>query len=202
MTNVEILEKLEKYFSEKVCPKITLKKPNDEVVDDDYMVEYVHPSAFAMYAPATEDMMPLIPAPCPSICIQIIEGNDDLKKMNRRIDIRLSMSVWNPGIHTFENVYPKEGMKYMSSDIADTNFSRNMDGWKDAMNFTDMILSELTRVSNMCGLNISKETPVKYGLYNQDGEIFDFYPYYFSYINFSLECGVVRTVPESYQNLL
>lgn len=205
MTNVEILEKLTVWFNEKICPKILLKKPSDYVCDEDYEVEYVHPSAFAMYVPTNEDDSPSIPAPCPSICIQAIKIKDDLKSHKRSINIQLSISAWNPGIHSFECVFLKKdgnGMAYELADGSSRLFERNMDGWKDAMNMTDLILSELARTSTICGLQISQDEPIESGLFNEDGDIFDFYPYYFSYIKFTLECGIVRAVPEEYQNFL
>jgi hypothetical protein len=47
-----------------------------------------------------------------------------------------------------------------------------------------------------------KESGIKYGLFTEDGNIWDYYPYWHSWISFTLEAGVVTRTPEIYENLL
>ena len=36
----------------------------------------------------------------------------------------------------------------------------------------------------------------------EDGAVYDYYPYWHSWIAFTLECGIVRQIPEAYKDLL
>ena len=47
-----------------------------------------------------------------------------------------------------------------------------------------------------------KESGIKFGLFTEDGNIWDFYPYWHSWISFTLEAGVVARTPKAYENLL
>jgi phenylacetate-coenzyme A ligase PaaK-like adenylate-forming protein len=77
-----------------------------------------------------------------------------------------------------------------------------MDGWRDSFNFADLVLRALENTEYIEGHRIVKEAGIKFGLFTEDGNIWDYYPYWHNWISFTLEAGVVHSTPEIYQNLL
>ena len=81
-------------------------------------------------------------------------------------------------------------------------YVRNMDGWRDSFNFADNVLRALESAEYISGHRIVKEDGIKYGLFTEDGNIWDYYPYWHSWITFTLEAGVVTKTPEIYKDFL
>ena len=77
-----------------------------------------------------------------------------------------------------------------------------MDGWKDSFNFADLVLRELENTEYIGGLRLAKETPIKFGLFTEDGNVWDYYPYWHNWISFELEAGIPPRIPATYENLL
>ncbi len=209
MTLVETIDKLVAWLNESVCPQINLKVPDDGTNDGGYDVEYTHPTAFPLYVPGKDRLPPSVPAPIPSICVQLIEGNDELKAKKRQLQIRFCLACWNPGEHGGEIWYPRKNDKalggfsfYRKTGEAAETYTRNMEGWRDSFNFADLVLRELEGTEYINGLRLVKESGVKYGLFTEDGNIWDFYPYWHNWISFTLESGVAVRTPEIYENLL
>lgn len=209
MTLVQCIDKLVKWLNDNVCNQITLKLPDDYKNDTEYDVEYVNPAAFPLYVPGQDRLPPSVPAPIPSICVQLMEGSDDLLKKKRQLQLRLNLACWNPGEHGSEVLHARPnadalgGYSYYSvtGEGAQT-YARNMEGWRDSFNFMDLVLREIGGTEYIAGLRLLKETGFKYGLFTEEGNIWDFYPYWHSWITFTLECGVVEKTPEIYKNYL
>lgn len=209
MTLVQTIDKVVEWLRDKVCSQITLKLPDDYKNDNSYDVKFVTPAAFPLYVPGKDRLPPSIPAPIPSVCVQLMEGNDDIKQGNRQIQIRLCLACWNPGEHGAEILHPQEnpnalgGYSYYSvAGDAAQNYARNMEGWKDSFNFADLVLRELEGTEYINGLRLVKETGIKFGLFTEDGNIWDYYPYWHNWITFTLESGIVARTPEIYKDLL
>ena len=209
MTLVQSIDNVVAWLRDNVCGQITLKLPDDNRNGTAYAVQHVNPAAFPLYVPGKDRLPPNVPAPIPSVCVQLMEGNDDLMKKTRQLNIRLCLSCWNPGEHGFEVLQTRKDRKalggysyYRVSDESARTYARNMEGWRDSFNFTDLMLRELEGTEYIAGHRLVKESGIKYGLFTEEGNIWDYYPYWHSWITFTLEAGIVAKIPEEYKNLL
>lgn len=209
MTLVQSIDKVVGWLNETVCPQITLKLPDDYKNDTNYGVEFVNPAAFPLYVPGKDRLPPSVPAPIPSVCVQLMEGSDDLLGHKRQLQIRLCLACWNPGKHGGEVYYPRKrenvpvGYSYShATGEAAQSYARNMEGWRDSFNFADLVLRELEGAEYIAGHRLVKESGIKFGLFTEDGNIWDYYPYWHNWITFTLEAGVVARTPEIYKDLL
>lgn len=209
MTLVQTIDSVVAWLRESVCPQITLKLPDDYKNDGDYGVEYVHPAAFPLFVPGKDRLPPDVPAPIPSICVQLMEGSDDMLKRRRQLQLRFCLACWNPGKHGGEMMIPRAnpdalgGFSFVpaSGDAAET-YERNMDGWRDSLNFLGLVLHEVEGAEYIGGHRLVKEAGIKYGPFTEDGNIWDYYPYWHNFVTFTLEAGVVAKTPDKYSNLL
>lgn len=209
MTLVQSIDKVVAWLNENVCPQITLKLPDDYKNDTGYDVEFVNPAAFPLYVPGKDRLPPSVPAPIPSVCVQLMEGSDDLLKRNRRYQIRLCLACWNPGEHGGEVLHARKNENslggysfYTVKGEAAKTYARNMEGWRDSFNFADLVLRELEGAEFIAGHRLVKESGIKYGLFTEDGNIWDYYPYWHNWITFTLEAGLVVRPPKEYADLL
>lgn len=209
MTLVQSIDNIVKWLSGNVCSQITLKVPDDYRNDKDYDVEFVNPAAFPLYVPGKDRLPPSVPAPIPSVCVQLLEGNDDLLEHKRLLQIRLCLACWNPGEHGAEMLHRRTdasafgGYSYyrINGEEAKT-YARNMEGWRDSFNLADLVLRELEGTEYIAGHRLVKEKGIKFGLFTEDGNIWDYYPYWHSWITFTLEAGVVTKIPKAYEEYL
>ena len=209
MTLTQSIDKVVSWLAENVCSQITLKLPDDDRNDAEYAVEYVHPAAFPLYVPGKDRLPPSVPAPIPSVCVQLMEGSDDLLKFRRQLQLRLCLSCWNPGLHGAEVLHAKPdaskigGFSYyrVTGEAAET-YTRNMEGWRDSLNFADIVLREVENAEFIAGHRLVKESGIKYGPFVEDGNIWDYYPYWHNWISFTLEAGVSAVTPKQYEDLL
>lgn len=209
MLLVESIDKVVAWLNDNVCSQIELKLPDDFKNDKEYSAEYVKPAAFPLYTPGKDRLPPNVRAPIPSVCVQLTEGSDDLLKRQRRLQIRLCLACWNPGEHGKDIFYPRKneaavgGYSYyrLTGETAKT-YTRNMEGWRDSFNFADLVLREIEGAEYIAGHRLVKEQGIKFGLFTEDGNIWDYYPYWHNWITFTLEAGVVARTPREYENLL
>lgn len=209
MTLVQSIDKVVGWLRDSVCSQITLKLPDDYRNDTDYDVKFVNPAAFPLYVPGKDRLPPSVPAPIPSVCVQLMEGSDDLLQKKRQLQIRLCLACWNPGEHggevwqTRKNPDALGGFSfYRATGEAAQTYARNMEGWRDSFNFADLVLRELEGAEYIMGHRLVKESGIKFGLFTEEGNIWDYYPYWHSWISFTLEAGVVAKTPEEYTDLL
>lgn len=209
MTLTKSIDNVVDWLRNNVCNQITLKLPDDYKNDNSYDVEFVKPAAFPLYVPGKDRLPPSVPAPIPSICVQLMEGSDDLLEHKRQLQIRLCLACWNPGEHGAEIWHARENKDapggfsyYRATDEAAQTYTRNMEGWRDAFNLADLVLRELEGAEYIAGLRLVKEADIKFGLFTEDGNIWDYYPYWHNWITFTLEAGVVTKTPEQYNQYL
>lgn len=209
MTLVQSIDKVVAWLATTVCPQISLKLPDDYKNDTSYDVEFVTPAAFPLYVPGKDRLPPSVPAPIPSVCVQLMEGSDDLLNRKRQFQIRLCLACWNPGehggevLHTRKNADALGGYSfYTVKGEAAKTYARNMEGWRDSFNFADLVLRELEGAEYIAGHRLVKESGIKFGLFTEEGNIWDYYPYWHNWITFTLEAGVVARTPEIYNDLL
>lgn len=209
MNLVQAIDTVVNWLNESVCPQIELKLPDDYKNDESYEVVMVNPTAFPLYVPGKDRVPPTAAAPIPSVCVQLMEGSDDLPRGRRTLQIRLCLACWNPGTHGDASFRPEDdpaavaGISYFrTTSGAEQAYNRNMDGWRDSFNFADLILRAIEDAEYVGGLRLAKEKPVKYGLFVEDGNVWDYYPYWHNWISFELETGVSPKSPEAYQEFL
>lgn len=209
MTLVQSIDKVVDWLRESVCPQITLKLPDDYKNDESYDVEFVTPAAFPLYVPGKDRLPPSVPAPIPSVCVQLMEGSDDLLQKKRQLQIRLCLACWNPGEHGAEMLIPRKNPAalggysyYRATGETAKTYARNMEGWRDLFNFADLVLRELEGTEYIDGHRLVKEAGIKFGVFTEDGNIWDYYPYWHNWISFTLEAGVVTKTPKAYEDLL
>lgn len=201
MTVVRILDALTKWAQESICPKIMLKVPPDNekaATDAGYEYKRANPVAFAMYVPTKEKLPPAIISPFPSICVRFMEGADNLATNKGSIGIQLCFSTWDPGTHGEDVILPnpENGLepKKWTEPEADTYFQRGGEGWRDVWNMVDIALREIEIVTNIDGLVIDRNTPVKFGPLTEQEAIPDYYPFWFAWVSFSVVYPITRPI--------
>ena len=191
---------------EEVCPGILLKVPDDKVNDGGYNVQTAHPAAFAMYIPTQDRKPPDVAAPIPSLCVQLLKGKHAPAQHIGQMTIQLALATWNPGQHGSEMAVPEQdpqalgGVKYRREPSE--NFKRNLEGWRDVWSFTDKVLQAIENTEYIAGLRLVKENNIEYGPFTEDGALVSYYPYWFCWVQFTLEHGLARKIPADYEKLL
>lgn len=185
------LDNIVKWFEEEVCPDILLKVPDDKVNDGGYNVQTAHPAAFAMYIPTQDRKPPDVAAPIPSLCVQLLKGKHAPAQHIGQMTIQLALATWNPGQHGSEMAVPEQdpqalgGVKYRKEPSE--NFKRNLEGWRDVWSFTDKVLQAIENTEYIAGLRLVKENGIEYGPFTEDGALVSYYPYWFCWVQFTLE---------------
>ena len=171
---------------------------NTEPNDYDYEYKKANPVAFTMYVP-TEDRLPKnIPSAFPSLCVRFIEGEDNLASMKGTIGIQFLLSTWNPGKHAEDcfSVQPGDPTQWVQDQTAGREFERNGEGWREAWNFTDIAVQAVESVTNICGYEIDRSIPVKYGPLTEQEAVPDYYPFWFTWVSFQLNYPLMRKIEE------
>lgn len=170
MAVVKQLDKIKAWLEAEICPQFKFKQANDELVDAAYPYELVNPNVFILYVPPKE----LIGEAnrVPSICIQFDDGNESMAKASGVLNLRLQFATFNPGEHTGDG------------------FNINTEGWRDVWNFVDHIMRKLRDTELIDDLRIIKENGIHYGPISDQGQIPNFYPYYFAWMTFSVQYGM------------
>lgn len=177
-------------------------EPEDPEMNDGagYEYERVTPTAFTWFVPSSDRLPPNVKSPFPSACVRFGEGEDD--RTSGEIPVEICLSVWNPGTHGGDIVYPvgDETYRQWSGEEAKEFFERNNDGWRDVWNWVDVALRAIESAESIDGIMIDKGS-IKYGPFKQDAEIPDFYPFWFAYISFNVKRNIVRNIHQ-YDGLL
>lgn len=200
------LDNIVKWFEQEVCPSIQLKVPDDTKNDGGYSVAISAPAAFAMYIPTQDRKPPDVAAPIPSLCVQLLKGKHAPAQHMGQMTIQLALATWNPGEHGGEKAVPVEnpdalgGFSYKREPSEE--FKRSLEGWRDVWNFTDRVLAALENTEYIAGMRLVKENGIEYGPFTEDGALVSYYPYWFCWVQFTLEHGLARQIPEEYEKFL
>ena len=178
MAVIKQLDKIKNWLETEICSQFKFKQADDENVDATYPYELVNPNVYILYVPPKE----LIGEAnrVPSICIQFNNGSEIGAK--GVLDIRLQLATFNPGAHT----------EYGTTQVFDVN----VDGWRDVWNFVDHIMERIRSAETINGIRIIKENGIKCGPVSDQGQIPNFYPYYFAWVDFSVEYGIPSSKAE------
>lgn len=206
MTTVDTLTELIDWLQSRVCPLITLKLPEDynelgyQVPQDkDYPYEVTHPTVMGMYMPTSAELLPPgVKDVHPGILVQVVAGSESFTDTERKLTVRLNLSVWNPGRHGSDVWYPLpagEEHQFERTDAHDFRAGYD-DGWRDAWNFMDTVIRELRNAPTFAGASIDKDEGFTFGPYEANGEIPDLYPYWFCWVELHLKGSVPSPVSD------
>ena len=135
MSIVNSIETVRDWLTAEVCPLVKLKLPDDKATDASYPYKLVNPAAFSLFVPSKDRTPPNIAAPIPSVCVQLVQGDDRLIRSARSVKIRLLFSAWDPGYHGPDIYKPKgDGSgSYVQqyNEAAAAYFVKNGEGWRD-----------------------------------------------------------------------
>ena len=200
MPIVHLIDTLTEWAQKNICDHITLKVPpanKDEAVDAGYDYETAKPVAFPMYVPTSEKLPPSIQSPFPSLCVQVISGEDSFADGSGFVDVRFTLATWDPGTHGKDILAPTtgDGERWAVAGASD-HFQRNGDGWRDVWNFVDIARRAVESVTNIGGYTIDKNTPIKFGPMTEQEAIADLYPFWVAWLSFRMNYQIVRNIEE------
>lgn len=201
MSVVNILDKVTDWVRSEICPKIELKcPPVDDKAPDDAGYDYkrINPAAFTCFIPTREKLPPAVLSPIPSVCVRLIDGEDDVRGQQGSARIQLVFSAWNPGVHGADMILPntKDAMHphRWTGQEADDYFRRAGDGWRDVWNMVDVALREIESAAAIYSFPIDRSVPIKYGPLTEQDSIPDYYPLWFAWVSFSLIYSTPRNI--------
>lgn len=201
MTVVEIIDTITEWARQEICKKIKLKCPPEDTQAnaEGYDYKLVHPACFSLFVPTKDKLPPTVISPIPSICVRVVEGEDNMSVQKGALTIEFCLSTWDTGIHGKDVLEPIGSNRFKISDME--GYQKDGGGWRDAWNLLDVVLRELESISSMGGLQIDRTSPVKFGPYMEQESIPDFYPFWFAWVRFKVTRALVRNIKD-YGDLL
>lgn len=208
MTVVEILDQVTNWAKTEICEKVRLKMPpqdDNESDSEGYAYKMITPAAFALFVPSKEKLPPSVLSPIPSLCVRIIDGEDNLINGMGSITVEFCLSTWNPGVHGQDILFPDEKdhsiVHPWTGAEAEAFYKRGYGGWRDAWNWLDITLRAIESSPNMNGIAVDRSAAVKFYPMKEQESIPDYYPFWFACVQFSLIRPIIRNIPE-YNDLL
>lgn len=202
MSVVNTLDKITIWAQKNICDKIQFKVPpedNAEAVDGGYEYQLVTPSAFPLFVPAKDKLPPNVISPFPSLCVRILEGSESLQGDGGSMSVQMAFSTWDVGLHGNDIFIRNEDgsyTRYGTTEDGEGFFRRTGGGWRDAWNIVDIALRAIESTVAIDGIEIDRTVPVKYGPLSEQGNIPDFYPFWFAWIEFGVKYPLVRNVDD------
>jgi hypothetical protein len=204
-----MMDKITRWVQREICDQVKLKLPDDNHSDASYNDHYtlVHPMAFPLYVPTKDRLQPRAVAPIPSVCIQMLSGSEAMINQKGTLKLRLCFAAWDPGEHAGDIFKPKKGKRpknayeQLNGPEALEYYARRSEGWRDVWNFVDTALRVLENAEYLEGYRIIKEQGIEYGPVAEEDSIPDFYPYWFAWVSFSVQYGIIRKA-DLYQEYL
>lgn len=203
MAIVNDMNKIKDWLQTEVCDKITFKLPSDEIADDGYNYEMVHPTAWALFTPSKDRLPDDIRAPHPSVCIRITDGEHRPQDGTNTMKLILNFCIWNPGTHRKDVLLPvtsETGATEGYEISPDAKFQRNAEGWQDLYSFMDFTLRAIENAEYIADMRVRVEDGIQYGMTSDKEGLDDFHPYYLGWITFTVHAGNARH--KSYLDLL
>lgn len=200
MSVVHLIDTVTTWAQENVCDHIMLKVPpanEGAAVDEGYEYTKAKPTAFSMYVPTSEKLPPNILSPFPSLCVQVINGEDALEDCSGFVDIRFTFATWDPGTHGKDNFVSTspDGSRWAVTG-EDDHFLRNGDGWRDVWNFVDIARRAVSSATEIGGYVIDQSTPIKFGPMTEQEAIADLYPFWCAWLTFRMNYTIVRNIKD------
>ena len=201
MSVVNILDRVTDWTRETICSQIKLKVPPEDYTDEEdagYDYKTANPAAFTLYMPTKEKLPPSVLSVHPSICVQLVDGQESMSGSGGVLNLQLSFSAWNPGIHGEEVLIPNKEdntkPKRWTGEEADAYYRRSSGGWRDVWNAVDVALREIESVTNIDGILIDRSEPVRFGPFSEQKLLIDLYPFWYAWVTFSVTYPIHRAV--------
>lgn len=197
MVIAQIIEHLTEWIEQNICSEVSLLKPDDHQMGKGYTQEYVHPKAFPMFIPAKDCLPPEVETKLPAVCVQLLDGYDDLTKGESVMHIRLAFAAWRPGNYIKNRETDENGQ-----ERARQKFTMSADGWKDVWNFLDKTKRIIEKNMYIGEVRVDRKEPVKYGFFSEDETMVNAYPEWYAWLSFAIKSGTAASVKEQYRKLL
>lgn len=178
MTIEHCIDTIAAWLRENVAPKVQLKKSPDRgrKQSTGYDYKLVNPSVVTMFLPPDETMRKLNEESkeddrfpdAPSIMVQFIGGEHDCTAQNGSSDIRLVLSVWNPGVHQAHSFQP------------------TAEGWRDLASLIETTVQELETSIILNGVRMRPDT-LRYSFATDNGLLMDHYPFFIGLVEFTVD---------------
>lgn len=189
----ETIERLTEWTEKNICSEIELLDPDENNMARDYEYKRVHPIAIPLFIPSKDLMPPQVQSKLPAVCLQFDGGQDDLKEGVQSLKFRMSFCVYRPGLYLEEE--NPDGTK-------EVRCTRNADGWKDAWLFMEIAKHRLENNMYIEGIRIDKNVPMKYDNFKLDDAIVLNYPEWYTWLSFSVNCGISKPARKNYNQFL
>lgn len=192
MSTLALIADLKEWAEEKLCD-IKFKQQAEINTDSTYSYNLVKPAVFTQFLPDTDRLPDGVNDIFP--CMLLQWDNDEKKPMENKATctIRLDLAIWNPGTHA-PDIIGGDPSKVEA-------FKRNGEGWQDIVNWIDRITRELCNNDIIKGkYRIRHEDGLRSGRMDEQGTIYDYYPFYLGFVEFSIEYTTPKIKP--YNDLL
>lgn len=199
MNIVQIIDDVTSWAQENICNLVQLKVPpteDTEPIDGQYEYELAHPSAFALYVPSKDKLPENLKSEIPYLSVRFVEGADQLDAGGGRggsITLQFILCTWDPGLHSKDIFRYQGGMSY-SNDEPPGQFVRSGEGWRDAWNFLDTARRVIESNTYVAGYEMDVNSGVHFGPWEEMDGSNDFYPFWLSWVQFTLNYPIVRNV--------
>ena len=210
MTVIKMLDSIAEWAQREICDKQLFLKPppTDGRIDEKYEYKRVHPVASAMYMP-TEHLFSKTAPPSatnlheilPACAVQLKRLRFDPALTGRTTAlISLQFAVWSPGEYAQDMLIPQEPdgaqlpdfLAYAQNDAQTIEgkprgFLVNYSGWRDAYTFLQAGVDALRRTDVIDGIIIKKGEDFLSDPYTENDVVINFFPYFYSHIDFTAE---------------
>lgn len=167
MTDITILEALQKFLQENVASQIKLKQLNSTNTSD---YKLVNPAVNIGWIPIGGFLPEDKESDIPCIIAGIRYGSDDGEQAD--LSIKLLFAVYNPGF--------QDG----------SALTANSDGYKDLLNLMELTKRGL-REKRIIGGKAAVQYPMKWGVYRSKP-----YPYWYGWLTFSVRTNCEQYIPD------
>ena len=179
MTIEHCIDTIADWLRENVAPKMKLKKSPDRggKHSSGYDYQLVNPSVVTMFLPPDELMRKQQQSDkeedtrlpnAPSIMVQFLGGEHDCTAQKGSSDIRLVLSVWNPGVHNGNRFQP------------------TAEGWRDLVHLIETTVQEIETSIMLNGVRLRTDT-LRYSIATDNGLLLDHYPFFIGLVEFTVD---------------
>lgn len=199
MSVVDSLEAMASWLRDHACEGIELK-PMDPDAPEDEAFDYrlVRPEVHTLMVPTHKHKPPGMIATVPAIVIQLLGCKDDGRAQLREMELRLSFTAFDPGIHSEDKIIPIDGEASDSGfgpvyrlDDGRT-FSVNYDGWRDAFNFMDHAVRVIENAGAIGDFPLKPGAEIKLGNYEFQDSADELYPFWLCWCSLTVLEPIVR----------
>ena len=200
MNIVQIIDDVTAWAQEHICNTVMLKVPpvNDtEAIDGGYAYELSHPTAFPLYVPTKDKLPTELKSEIPYLCVRFIEGTDqlDVGTAEGSITLQFILCTWDPGLHSLDMFRYQGGVEYKQDEPSDS-FARRATGWRDAWNFLDTTRRVIENNTFIAGYALDVNAGIHFGPWEEMDGSNDFYPFWLSWVQFTLNYSLIRNIPD------